>query len=61
MERYSQVKPKLLFVDTNVRYAGKRLDLREKMSDAAERLHQRVPEFDRTIVVRGPAIHGTKV
>ncbi|HEV7738390.1 MAG TPA: hypothetical protein VGO47_13580, partial [Chlamydiales bacterium] len=38
LDRYRQITPKLLFVDTEVFYAGKRIDLTDKISQVARDL-----------------------
>ncbi|KAJ4152092.1 hypothetical protein NW765_017601 [Fusarium oxysporum] len=53
VSRYSQVRPKLLFVDTVVFYAGKRRVMKNKIMAAATKLKQQVPELSKVIVVTG--------
>ncbi len=61
IERYSQVRPKLLFVETQVQYGRKLHDYREKMHEAATKLHEMVPELLRTIVISGPLFQAKEV
>lgn len=55
VNRYSQVRPKVLFVDTEVVYAGRRRVLKNRMMAAASKLKQQVPELSQVVVVSGPA------
>lgn len=52
VERYGQVKPKLLFVDSEVIYGGKEIDLRPKLRSVSKHLSQHC-ELERVIVVSG--------
>lgn len=61
VDRYSQLRPKLLFVETRLVYAGKTLDLRKRMRDAVEKLEKMTPELDQIIVVNGPLFSGERV
>ncbi|KAF5541290.1 acetoacetate ligase [Fusarium mexicanum] len=45
INRYAQVRPKVLFMDTEVVYTGKRRVMMEKMRTAATKLKQEVPEL----------------
>lgn len=58
VERFSQLKPKVLVCETETIYAGKRLHLREKLEEANRQLEQLVPELQCTIVVRGQLFTG---
>jgi acetoacetyl-CoA synthetase len=58
VERFSQLKPKLLVCETEVVYGGRTLDLRMKLEEANRQLEQLVPELQCTIVVRGPLFAG---
>ncbi|KAF5701108.1 acetoacetate ligase [Fusarium mundagurra] len=55
INRYAQVRPKVLFVDTEVVYAGRRRVMKKKMMDAATKLKEKVPELSKVIVVSGPS------
>ncbi|PNP79740.1 hypothetical protein FNYG_06833 [Fusarium nygamai] len=55
INRYAQVRPKVLFVDTEVVYTGRRRVMKEKMEAAATRLKQEVPELSKVVVVSGPS------
>jgi acetoacetyl-CoA synthetase len=61
VDRYSQLRPKLLFVETRLVYAGKTLDLRSRMQDAVEKIEKMVPELEQTIVINGPMFSGSRV
>lgn len=61
VERYLQISPKILFLDTSVKYGGKSLNLQKKLAEAAENLHQLVPGLDKIVVVKGSAFQGAKV
>jgi acetoacetyl-CoA synthetase len=51
VERYSQLKPTLLFIETNVLYAGKHHNLEQKMSEAVKKLQSDVSELEETIII----------
>ncbi|KAF5650798.1 acetoacetate ligase [Fusarium tjaetaba] len=55
INRYAQVRPKVLFVDTEVVYTGRRRVMEDKMKAAATRLKQEVPELSKVVVVSGPS------
>ncbi|KAF5232300.1 hypothetical protein FANTH_13044 [Fusarium anthophilum] len=55
INRYAQVRPKVLFMDTEVVYTGKRRVMKKKMMAAATRLKQEVPELTKVVVVSGPS------
>jgi len=38
LDRYRQITPKFLFVDTEVQYAGKRIDLTQKIEEVTKDL-----------------------
>jgi acetoacetyl-CoA synthetase len=61
VERYSQLRPKILICETTVTYGGKVLDLRRKMSEVNETLRGMVSELEQTIVVNGPLFEGSNV
>lgn len=61
VERYSQLKPKLLFIETAILYAGKNHNLEQKMKEAVQKLHIDVPELEETIVVNGGLLPLKKV
>lgn len=60
VERYSQVDPKILFVDTEVLYAGKKIDLRKKMAGASSKLRD-TTQLKMTVVVQGRKFVGEGV
>lgn len=41
LDRYRQITPKLLFFDTEISYAGKRIDLTDKIQQVAQDLKSR--------------------
>ncbi|KAF5574290.1 acetoacetate ligase [Fusarium pseudoanthophilum] len=55
INRYAQVRPKVLFVDTEVVYTGRRRVMEDKMKAAAARLKQEVLELSKVVVVSGPS------
>ncbi|PVH68977.1 acetoacetate-CoA ligase [Cadophora sp. DSE1049] len=61
MGRYSQLRPKILVCETSVTYGGKIRDFREKISQVHQGLQKHVPEFQQTIVVRGPMFAGSSL
>ncbi|OWP06692.1 hypothetical protein B2J93_5171 [Marssonina coronariae] len=61
VERYSQVKPKILICDTIVTYAGKKLDLRKRLAEANDQLREHISELRHTLVVNGPLFPGANV
>ena len=61
LDRYSQLRPKVLVCETEIVYAGKRKDLRQKMSKINQQLRSAVPEFRTTVVARGPLFEGDNV
>jgi acetoacetyl-CoA synthetase len=52
VERYSEITPKILFIDTQVLYAGKKFDLRTKMAEAVRNLQTKT-DLRKTVVVQG--------
>jgi acetoacetyl-CoA synthetase len=61
VERYMQTTPKILFLDTAVKYGGKSLNYEKKLADVAEKIHQLVPTLDKIVVVKGSVFQGTKM
>jgi len=55
VERYSQITPKILFIDTQVRYAEKQIDLSTKMADAVKNLRTKT-DLRQTVVIQGPKL-----
>lgn len=53
VSRYAQIQPKIIFVDTEVLYAGKRRILHEKLTTALTHLRKRVPELGKVVVITG--------
>ncbi|KAH6999427.1 hypothetical protein EDB80DRAFT_754039 [Ilyonectria destructans] len=51
VSRYAQIRPKIMFVDTEVLYAGKRRVLRQKMTTAVTQLRKQVPELTNVVIV----------
>lgn len=58
LDRYRQLRPKVLICDTEIFYAGKRKDLRQKFCYVNQQLRSSVPEFRTTVVARGPKFQG---
>lgn len=56
VSRYAQIRPKIMFVDTEVLYAGKRRVLRQKMTTAVTQLRKQVPELTKVVVVTGSVL-----
>ncbi|KAH7002441.1 hypothetical protein EDB80DRAFT_720583 [Ilyonectria destructans] len=54
VERYTQVQPKILFVDSEVLYGGKTRDLREKMQASVGKLRKGVKQLANVVVINGP-------
>ncbi|KAF1813353.1 acetoacetyl-CoA synthetase-like protein [Eremomyces bilateralis CBS 781.70] len=61
IERYKQVRPKVLVCDTVVTYAGKKIDLRKRLFEANKKLSELVPELQHTLVANGPIFEGQNV
>jgi len=53
-DRYVQIHPKILFVDSAVVYAGRRHELRKKLSNVIAELRQCVEHFGNVVVLTGP-------
>ncbi|KAJ4310572.1 hypothetical protein N0V84_010907 [Fusarium piperis] len=53
VSRYAQIQPKIIFVDTEVLYAGKRRILHEKLTTALTHLRKRVPGLGKVVVITG--------
>lgn len=51
LERYTQIRPRFLFVERSYVYAGKRLDLMQKVEEVVNALEQH--GLERVIVVPG--------
>ncbi len=58
-ERYLQIRPKVLFVDTEVLYGGGEKDLRQKVSSVVRSLQASVSELEKVVVTRGHLWSGT--
>lgn len=54
VERYTQVQPKILFVDSEILYGGKKRDLRGKMQSSVEKLRKGVKQLANVVVINGP-------
>ncbi|CAG9990782.1 unnamed protein product [Clonostachys byssicola] len=54
VERFSQIQPKILFVESNVLYATKRRNLRERLGAAVDELKTKVTGLDKVIVINDP-------
>ncbi|KAF2011975.1 acetyl-CoA synthetase-like protein [Aaosphaeria arxii CBS 175.79] len=54
VERFLQIKPKLIFMESKVLYAAKHIDLRSVYSQAIAELREKVPELSKTVVINGP-------
>lgn len=61
IERYRQVRPKVLVCDTVITYAGKRMDLRKRLAEVHEKLSELVSELKHTLVVNGPLFDGRNI
>ncbi|CAH0027254.1 unnamed protein product [Clonostachys rhizophaga] len=55
VERFAQIQPKILFVESQVLYASKRRNLRERLSAAVDELKTKVTGLDKIIVINDPA------
>ncbi|RSL37986.1 hypothetical protein CEP53_015291 [Fusarium sp. AF-6] len=53
ISRFTQIKPKLLFVDAEVVYSGKARSFQGKISVAVAEIRKQVPELAKTVVVTG--------
>lgn len=53
VERYSQIRPKLLFVDCAVTYGGKAIDLGGKMREVTQTIKAQDSELQKVIVMSG--------
>ncbi|CAH0057996.1 unnamed protein product, partial [Clonostachys solani] len=54
VERFSQIQPKILFIESKVLYATKRRDLRERLGAAVDELKTKVIGLDKVIVINDP-------
>ncbi|CAG9953032.1 unnamed protein product, partial [Clonostachys rosea f. rosea IK726] len=54
VERFSQIQPKILFVESQVLYATKRRNLRERLGAAVDELKTKVTGLDKVIVINDP-------
>jgi acetoacetyl-CoA synthetase len=61
VERYSQLKPKILICYSEVSYGGKKIDLRPKLAEANRKLGGLVPELKYTLVLKGRLFEGHNV
>jgi acetoacetyl-CoA synthetase len=61
IDRYSQLRPKVFICETEVIYAGKRRDLRQKFFNVAQQLKLLVPEFQTTVIAGGPVFQSDSV
>lgn len=61
VERFRQLRPKVFFCETDVRYNGKRVDLRKRLQEANSILEKSVPELQHTVVVKGGLFPGRSV
>ncbi|KAJ0129280.1 Uncharacterized protein HZ326_27628 [Fusarium oxysporum f. sp. albedinis] len=61
IERYDQIQPKVLFVESTVLYGGQRRDQREKLKTAVGELKKRVQQLEHVVVMTGPAWNDTGV
>lgn len=56
IERYVQIRPKVIVCQSQVVYAGKKVDLCDNLSAAIRQLEATVKELSMTIVTRGPLL-----
>lgn len=56
--RYTQIRPKLLFVETEVLYGGRRRIIGKRIAASIAKLREVVPEFSKAVVVNGALIKG---
>jgi acetoacetyl-CoA synthetase len=61
IDRYLQIQPSLLFVDSEVFYGGTVRDYRPKMKSVAERLQVAMPVLQKVIVASGRSWSGRNV
>ncbi|SPJ80014.1 related to acetoacetyl-CoA synthetase [Fusarium torulosum] len=61
VERYSQIQPKILFLESTVLYGGKTQDQRKKLKMAVGELKKRVKQLERVVIITGPAWDDTGV
>ncbi|KAL6405398.1 acetoacetate-CoA ligase [Ilyonectria robusta] len=61
VERYSQIQPKVLFLESTVLYGGKTQDQREKLKTAVGELKKQVKQLERVVIMTGPAWEDTSV
>ncbi|VUC29692.1 unnamed protein product [Clonostachys rosea] len=54
VERFSQIQPKILFVESKVLYATKRRNLRERLGAAIDELKTKVTGLDKVILINDP-------
>ncbi|KAH6952417.1 hypothetical protein BKA56DRAFT_638399 [Ilyonectria sp. MPI-CAGE-AT-0026] len=59
VERYSQIQPKVLFLESTVLYGGKTQDQREGLKTAVRELKKRVKQLKRVVIITGPAWEDT--
>lgn len=53
VERFTQIQPKVVFVDSEVTYAGKHLDLRPKLRHAINEMREKSDGLQKIVVVSG--------
>lgn len=61
VERYVQILPKVIVCQSQIMYAGKKIDLRDKLSNAIRQMEVKVKELSMTIVTHGPVFAGRNV
>ena len=55
VERFSQIQPKVMFIESEVAYGGKRRDLRTRLKPAIEELKSRVHNLQSVVLISGSA------
>lgn len=53
IERYSQLKPKVIIIDTSIQYSGKTIDLCTRMTETLQELSHLVPELQHILIANG--------
>jgi acetoacetyl-CoA synthetase len=61
IERFIQVRPKVIFFESEVLYDGKTIDLRQKLSTVITELKPHVPELGKAVIVQGKIWEDTTV
>jgi acetoacetyl-CoA synthetase len=59
VERFAQIQPKILFVESEVLYGGKTRDLRSKLKEAVHKLSQQVTTISNIVLITGHAWIGS--